>query len=206
MADESCERLMSLVNSLLDISRLEAGQMPLEREPVLLAQLAQSVIQQMQPVSEHQMVRLDLQVADQVPLVEADAELVSRVLVNLVDNALKHSFANSAVTVQIVPEPGDEDAASRYVRCTVLDEGTGIPVEHREKIFERFAQLDGRRRGAGLGLAFCRLAIQSHGGRIWVEDNPAEQGSAFSFTLPVLPQEVLSQFDSDSTEQSTLES
>jgi PAS domain S-box-containing protein len=206
MADESCERLMSLVNSLLDISRLEAGQMPLELEPVLLAQLAQSVIQQMQPVSEHQVVRLELQVADQVPPIEADAELVSRVLVNLVDNALKHSFSGSAVIIQLALEPGDEEAARRYVRCTVLDEGTGIPSEHREKIFERFAQLDGRRRGAGLGLAFCRLAIQSHGGRIWVEDNPAEQGSAFSFTLPVLPQEVLSKFDSDSAEQSTLES
>jgi NtrC-family two-component system sensor histidine kinase KinB len=74
----------------------------------------------------------------------------------------------------------------------VLDMGPGIPLKYRETIFERFAQLGGRRRGTGLGLAFCRLAVQAHGGRIWVEDNPRGQGSAFSFTLPVAPSEELS--------------
>jgi NtrC-family two-component system sensor histidine kinase KinB len=215
MSDESCNRLMVLVNSLLDISRLEAGQMPLELGPVLLPQLAQAVVQQMEPVAEHQMVALQLR-ASQVPPVEADSELVSRVLVNLVDNALKHSFADSTVTIEIAPEPveggarrpttSDAEAPQRCVRCTVLDMGPGIPNEHREKIFERFAQLDGRRRGAGLGLAFCRLTIQAHGGRIWVEDNPEGQGSAFAFTLPVLPLEVLSRLNPDLAEQSTFES
>jgi signal transduction histidine kinase len=68
--------------------------------------------------------------------------------------------------------------------------GSGIPAEFRERIFERFAQLGGRRKGTGLGLTFCRLARQAHGGKIWVEDNPRGKGSAFSFTLPVAHVEV----------------
>ena len=79
--------------------------------------------------------------------------------------------------------------------CTVLDVGPGIPVEHRETIFERFAQLGGRRRGAGLGLTFCQLTVQAHGGRIWIEGNPEGQGSAFHFTLPVVPVETLAMLD-----------
>jgi PAS domain S-box-containing protein len=236
MASESCDRLMSLVDSLLDISRLEAGQMPLERQPILLPQLAQSVIQQMQPLAEREAVALQLHAISHIPPVEADQDLISRVLVNLIDNALKHSPNNGIVTVKIVPVSfkaaanlaGPDEALARprpveahgvrsrgaaelspvssggpatvsaaeplaqTVRCTVLDMGPGIPPKYRETIFERFAQLGGRRRGTGLGLAFCRLVVQAHGGRIWVDDNPRGQGSAFNFTLPVVPPEELS--------------
>ena len=215
LADESCSRLITLVGSLLDISRLEAGQMPLERQLLLLPQLAQSVIQQMEPVAEDHNITLQLQSASPMPPVEADEELVSRVLVNLVDNALKHTSDNSTVTVKIAPEfveeepgqaglDGEAESPRQYVRCTVLDQGPGIPDEHRDTVFERFAQLNGRRRGAGLGLAFCRLTIQAHGGRIWIQDNPGGQGSAFAFTLPVLSLEVLSRLDT--AQQSTFES
>lgn len=214
MSDESCNRLMALVNSLLDISRLEAGQMPLECQLVSLPQLAQSVIQQMTSMAEHQRVTLQLQLVSQVPPVDVDAELVSRVLVNLVDNALKHSPGDGTVTIQIAPEPireepsrsslDEEAPRQQYVRCTVLDMGPGIPEEDREKVFDRFAQLGGRRRGAGLGLAFCRLTVQAHGGRIWIEDNPAGQGSAFVFTLPTLSLETLARLDT--AQQSTFES
>jgi NtrC-family two-component system sensor histidine kinase KinB len=205
-ADQSCDRLLSLVDSLLDISRLEAGQMPLQRQPVLLPQLTQSVIKQMQPLAERQMVILELETVNHVPPVDADHELVSRVLVNLIDNALKHSPPNSTVTVRIVPEsrpePGEmgtetyaassADLVGPVVRCTVLDWGPGIPPEYRSRVFERFAQLGGRRRGKGLGLAFCQLAVHAHGGHIWVDDNPTHQGSAFHFTLPVVLPEPLS--------------
>jgi len=195
MADQSCDQLMLLVDSLLDISRLEAGQMPLHPQPILLPQLAQSVVQQMRPLAARDMVTLQLRTDAQVPPVEADHELVSRVLVNLVDNALKYSPQSGQVIIEMSPyssRSSESNAGARCVRCTVLDEGPGIPKEYRETIFERFSQLGSRRRGTGLGLTFCRLAVQAHGGHIWVEDNPAGKGSAFSFTLPVVPSEFLS--------------
>ena len=186
MADQSCERLMSLVDSLLDISRLESGQMPLERQPLDLLHLTQSVVDQMAPLAERDLLTLHLQTLTLLPLVDADAELISRVLVNLLDNALKHSPRRGEVTVKIVPEFNEtKDPTDQFVSCTVLDMGPGIPAESRQRIFERFAQLDGRRRGKGLGLAFCKLAVQAHGGRIWIDDNPRGRGSAFHFTLPV---------------------
>jgi NtrC-family two-component system sensor histidine kinase KinB len=206
MANQSCERLMSLVDSLLDISRLEAGQMPLERQPVLLDRLAQSVIEQTRPLAEQEKVTLQLQTVSQVPPVDADYELIGRVLVNLLDNAIKHSPRNGLVNIKITsrssvapwsdqgiaqPSSNTEELPQDMVLCAVLDMGPGIPSEHRERVFERFAQLDGRRRGKGLGLAFCRLALQAHGGRIWVEDNPRGKGSAFIFTLPAVPAELL---------------
>ncbi len=214
MANESCNHLMLLVDSLLDISRLEAGHMPLERHPVLLPQLAHSAIQQMKPLAQRERVALELDAVPQTPPVYADHELINRVLVNLLDNALKHSPSNSAVTVAIVPESisreqdrsdtivGATDTPSPTVRCMVLDMGPGIPNEYRQRVFERFAQLDGRRRGKGLGLAFCKLAVQAHGGRIWVEDNPKGRGSAFCFTLPVVPPELFPLDGLDSVGQS----
>jgi PAS domain S-box-containing protein len=212
LAHQSCGNLMALVDSLLDISRLEAGQMPLERQPVLLPKLAQSVIQQMKHLAEREMVTLELQTAADISPVYVDHELISRVLVNLVDNALKYSSRNSTVTVKIVLEADAReqgltesetvlaesiDLSSRSVRCTVLDTGPGIPSEYRKRVFQRFAQLDDRRKGKGLGLAFCELAVQAHGGRIWVTDNPSGQGSAFSFTLPIVSPEFIMPSNSD---------
>jgi NtrC-family two-component system sensor histidine kinase KinB len=209
MATQSCNHLMSLVDSLLDISRLEAGQMPLERHPILLPQLVQSVVHRMKPLAESESVALELRSVSLVPPVFADYELISRVLVNLIDNALKHSPANGAVIVEVASHEvassfgtesaGSSDSAAevteppeQYVRCTVLDSGSGIPPESRQRVFERFAQLDGRRRGKGLGLAFCQLAVRAHGGQIWVDDNPQGPGSAFSFLLPIVPSDMFS--------------
>jgi PAS domain S-box-containing protein len=216
MANEACNRLMSLVDSLLDISRLEAGQMPLDKQPNLLPLLVTSTVQQMKPIAKREMVALEVQTVSDVPPVNVDAELIGRVLVNLIDNAVKHSPRNSTVVIKVMPEragdghgPPDlpaepvvaSDAAVQSVRCVVLDTGPGIPQEYRHRVFERFAQLDGRRRGKGLGLAFCRLAIQAHGGRIWVEDNPEGQGSAFVFSLTAVPPELLATGNPDHIER-----
>ena len=142
LASQSCNRLMSLVESFLDISRLEAGQMPLDRHPIVLSEVAQSVIQQMKPVAELEMVALRLQAAPQVQPVDANQELISRVLINLIDNAIKHSPRNSTVAVEIGQErvKGERgfadsslglmdsaDSASPSVWCTVLDVG---PASH----------------------------------------------------------------------------
>jgi len=109
------------------------------------------------------------------------------VLTNLVDNALKFTPARGKVTVMAERAPGEEG----FIRCAVRDTGPGIPPEYRERIFDRFVQVQdartGRRRGTGLGLTFCRLVVEAHGGRIWVESEEG-QGSTFYFTLPVSEQ------------------
>jgi signal transduction histidine kinase len=112
-----------------------------------------------------------------------DEEKIGRVLTNLVDNAIKFTPPDGQVTIMAEPAPGEVGR----IRCGVRDTGTGIPAEYHERIFERFTQGPGkvnRRRGTGLGLTFCRLMVEAHGGRIWVESQTG-QGSTFYFTLPL---------------------
>jgi signal transduction histidine kinase len=109
-----------------------------------------------------------------------DLGKITRVFSNLVDNALKFSPSGSKVIIRAGVH-GKED-----VLVQVIDQGPGVPDEYREQIFERFTQIpgvQGRRRGTGLGLTFCRLAVEAHGGQIWVESNP-EGGSIFNLVLP----------------------
>ncbi|MCK4962472.1 MAG: ATP-binding protein, partial [Anaerolineales bacterium] len=125
---------------------------------------------------------LNLNVADGLPEVTADDEKLRRVLSNLLDNALKFTPAGGQIDLKVKCE-GEE------VIITVADTGPGVPEEFRERIFKRFAQVPGvagRRRGTGLGLAFSKMAVTAHGGKIWVEDNPGG-GSAFRIQLPLHP-------------------
>jgi signal transduction histidine kinase len=122
------------------------------------------------------------EVPDGLPQAHADYGKIQRVLINLVDNALKYTPSGEQVTV----------SAARYgtnaIMVKVFDSGPGVPEEFREKIFERFSQVPGQRgrtRGSGLGLTFCRLAVRAHGGRIWVEPRSGG-GSVFAFTLPTI--------------------
>jgi signal transduction histidine kinase len=113
--------------------------------------------------------------------VVADREKIERVLVNLLDNALKYTPENGRIWVQT-----GQKADRMWV--SISDTGPGIPAEDRERIFERFTQGTGdklKRRGFGLGLAYCRLAVEAHGGRIWIQDGPDGIGSRFTFTLPL---------------------
>ncbi len=130
--------------------------------------------------------RLTVDIPDALPVLDTDADKIERVLLNLVDNAIKFTPAGGEVIVQAHPA-GDRDAPDGYVRVEVKDTGPGIPDDSKERLFDRFTQLDGvrgRRRGTGLGLTYCRLAVEAHGGRIWVEDNP-QGGAIFAFTLPL---------------------
>lgn len=183
----SSKRLLNLVDSLLDLSKLEAGRMHLEQKPLPLAGVAGSVVSDLVQTANMQDVILINETSAELPEVYIDQEKIERVLTNLIDNALKFTPAGGRVTVRgnLTGEVNGEGL--RYVLCQVLDTGPGIPDDYRERIFDRFAQVkgrQGRRRGTGLGLTFCKLAVEAHGGRIWVENRP-EGGSAFSFTLPV---------------------
>jgi signal transduction histidine kinase len=131
-------------------------------------------------------VQISIEIPPGLPVLFADAEKVERILLNLVDNAIKFTPSGGQVVVSAYP-PGKRGAEDRFVRIEVRDTGPGIPDQHKERLFDRFAQLDGQRghrRGTGLGLAFCRLAVEAHGGQIWIEDQP-QGGAIFAFTLPV---------------------
>jgi signal transduction histidine kinase len=98
------------------------------------------------------------------------------------------------VVIEAYP-PGRVDIEEGFIRVEVRDTGPGIPDEYKERLFDRFTQVDGqhgRRRGTGLGLTFCRLAVEAHGGRIWVENNP-QGGAIFAFTLPVIELDAASE-------------
>jgi signal transduction histidine kinase len=172
--------MIHLIESLLEISRMQSGEIGLDFSSVNISRLIDSLVSDYLPQAQELDIRLTSSVASGIPPVQADESKINRVLANLVDNAVK--FTPAGGNIHIAAEvTGDQ------VKIQVSDSGPGIPVEYREKIFERFAQIPGRRgrkRGSGLGLAFCKIAVNAHGGQIWVEPRPGG-GSVFSFTLPL---------------------
>lgn len=176
----SVRRMQRLVDTLLDIARLEEGAMALGLLPLDLGVLVGEVLAEEHPLAEKKGVALESRLPEGLPAILADHDVLLRVLINLVDNALKFTPRGERVWVAAGPEP-------EGVRVEVVDAGPGIPVAERARVFEKFTQVQGRaetRRGVGLGLAFCRMAVEAHGGHIWVEDGPGGRGSRFVFTLP----------------------
>lgn len=175
----SCGSLLeNMVNTLLDVSRLEEGKMPLHREKADIDVLIQKALQSLGSLTK-QVVLIHRKSALPI-LVHCDVNLVARIVANLVGNAIKFTPEGGQVVVS---------AESRGVaaRICVADTGSGIPLEYRHKIFEKFGQVETRQQrkmySTGLGLTFCKLAVEAHGGEIGVESEPG-QGSAFWFTLP----------------------
>ncbi len=183
----STRKLLDLVNSLLDISRFEHGQMRLDTEFAALRPLADSALEPLAPLANDQGVLIRNDIPNELPLVRVEEDQITRVFTNLIDNAIKFSPLGSQVVISARLQLNGR-GEPQFVVCSVRDAGPGIPPEHRERIFERFIQISEgleRRRGTGLGLAFCKLVVEAHGGSIWVEDAPDGAGSQFSFTLPV---------------------
>ncbi|MFQ6100593.1 MAG: ATP-binding protein [Anaerolineae bacterium] len=176
----SVRRMLHLVDTLLDITRLEGGQMTLRLLPLELSSVVEGVIAEEGTLARHSGLVLESHLSADLPVVLADRDVLQRVLINLVDNAIKFTPSGGRVWVEARPD-------AEGVRVEVIDTGPGIPLEERERIFEKFTQVQGRvgkRRGSGLGLAFCRMAMQAHGGGMWVEDGPEGKGSRFVFILP----------------------
>lgn len=180
----SGRRMLTLINSLLDLPRLEHREMPLQLTAVNVVELGQAALAEMQLFAQRRQVTLSLEIEQGEQLVQADRELTQRILLNLLGNAVKYSPTDSTVTLQTTPTKEGK------LIFTVLDQGPGIPPQWRKKVFDKFAQVEARQSsvsltGSGVGLNFCQLAVKAQGGKIWVDDNPkSEQGAAFSFTLP----------------------
>jgi signal transduction histidine kinase len=175
------ERLGRLVVQLLDLSRLESGDVPLERERVDLAPLVSQVLSEIEVARPDRRVALNDAIPEDLPPVYADRERVHQVLFNLLDNAVRFTPSGGRVTVTASRHDGSVDVA-------VADTGPGIRAEHLPRVFERFYRVDEARSrddgGTGIGLAIARSVVEAHGGRIWAESRPGE-GSTFTFELPV---------------------
>lgn len=175
----SAWRMLGLVNTILDLSKLEAGKMQLNREPVVLTSLLEQIFRIESPLAIRREVLLLNNVPFDLPIVQADHMLIGRVLQNLVDNALKYSPEGSHVEVNARFEAGQQ-----MVEISVHDQGTGISPEAKSRLFQKFSS-GGKERGTGLGLAFCRTVIEAHGGTIWADSGDNGKGATFSFTLPL---------------------
>jgi NtrC-family two-component system sensor histidine kinase KinB len=181
IALRSTERIRRLTESLLDINRLEAGQVISNLHPVSLFSLVEESIDVVLPTVKSKEIELLVQVSPDLPYVLVDADMIRRVLINLFENAIKFTPSKEKIWVNGWLEAG-------FVRLSVKDSGPGIASADQDRIFEKFTRLEQANglRGLGLGLAFCRLAVTGHGGRIWVESEMGK-GSSFIFTLPVAP-------------------
>lgn len=210
VAIRAARRQMDLIHDLLDLQRLEEGKIPLSPHRTDLNKVIRSAVTEATVQAGWREVALHVALPADLPPVRADAALVERVLNNLLDNALRHTPAGGQVRISAEVVGGDPSSAplkagseegngspqaeQQQVVVRVADTGTGVPEQHREAIFDKYQQAMSRRIGsrgsAGLGLAFCRMAVEAQGGRIWVDNQPG-WGAVFSFTLPLFSDQVL---------------
>lgn len=184
MAQHGNEQLLDMINQLLDISRLESAQISLRLEPIAVSDLLQRVAERFAPLAQATGLDLQVEVEPDLPPLQADVALIGRVLSNLVDNAIK--FTPNGGQVRLWARRASPDSPAGIL-LGVRDTGPGIPAEYQGQLFKKFLQIQSqasRRRGTGLGLYFCRLVANSHGGQIWVESQ-AGQGSNFILRLPL---------------------
>jgi PAS domain S-box-containing protein len=175
---EEADRLHHLIDNLLDASRLEAGKLPLEREPLFVDTLAERVVERFRTQTDvHD---IEVEFPSDFPDIEGDPRRLEQVLNNLLSNAIKYSPEGGRI--EITGRSTDEE-----VVVTVTDQGVGIPFEEQPHIFESFfrgsREYQQQTAGAGLGLYLAKAIVEAHGGQIWVESNPGE-GASFSFALP----------------------
>lgn len=176
------QQMSHLIDNILDVSRLESGQMPLTRTAVSLEELIAAVVNAQRPIAAEKQLHLTHAVAPDLPPAWADAELLERVLQNLLDNAIK--FTPSGGDVHITARPAQSEDRSPRIKIQVADTGPGIPQGLRQKLFQKFATGNVKGAGSGLGLAFSKLVVEAHGGEIWVT-SPPDGGAVFNLTVPV---------------------
>jgi PAS domain S-box-containing protein len=185
VASHSTDRIQRLVDSLLDINRLESGQSIAEQSEARAEDIVRAAVSDVSPSAAGRRQTVAVALVEPLPVLWVDAGMIRRVLINLLENAIKYSKSDTRIEI----------GAKKFgesVQFWVQDQGPGIPADEQKRVFEKFARLKAgphRPSGLGIGLAFCRTAVQAHGGAIWIESEEGH-GSRFVFTLPVKPPRV----------------
>jgi signal transduction histidine kinase len=179
LASQSTRQMTRMVKGLLDIDRLEQSSAVLNKRRTPLQPLLDEAIGLVRPVATEAEQELTSDYDGVLPDVQIDADMITRVLVNLMENAVKHTPSGGQVMLRV-------STKRDVVTLSVCDTGPGIPPNHMREVFDKYYRIRhvDAPTGVGLGLAFCRLAIEAHGGRIWVENQP-NSGAMFTFTLPL---------------------
>jgi len=201
IAYQGSQTMLEMVNTLLDISKMEQGRMNLNLEPLSPYALVDEAIERLRASIQQRRINLVQNLAISLPPIEADRDKIVRVLQNLIDNAVKFSPERGMVTIggrylalashvagdvhPDLPFALPEMEAGEWLIYWVRDEGPGIPPQYHARIFEKFGQVQQQKsRGTGLGLTFCKLAVEAHKGKIWLQSREG-LGSTFAFALPV---------------------
>lgn len=181
---QEANRLQELIDHLLDLSRLEAGMLPIELEPHSLQKIIDDVLPQFQAIAQKH--TLSIRIPETLPPVSVDSKRIAQVLVNLVHNAAKYTPTGSEITLIA-------SLRRKFVQVSVIDQGPGIPATERKRVFQAFRRGSDEEnsavKGAGLGLAICKGLVEAHGGRIWIKKQ-ATPGTTISFTIPIVSANV----------------
>lgn len=180
--------MLEMVDSLMDINRAEVGKFFIDAEAMRIEYLSAEIIMQLEPLAVQRGIDLLVSAEKDLPAVWGDEEILRRVLVNLLDNAMKFTPKGGRVQLTLTSRPATETHDEGII-AQIEDDGPGIPADQKARIFDRFITFNrggGQVRGTGLGLTFCKLAIEAHEGHIWVDDSD-NGGSVFSFTVPGIP-------------------
>jgi signal transduction histidine kinase len=190
---EKGDQLLQLITGILDISRMEAGEMRLDKAPFDLDEVVTVALSTIAPHARRKKLQMACSVPPALPLVFGDRDKIRQVLLNLLGNAVKFTPEGGKIEVTaapstIVPVPAAD--SPRAVRVSVRDSGIGVPPEHQKRVFDPFFQVDNSSTreygGTGLGLSIVKRLVEAHGGVVWV-DSEAGKGSTFSFTIPLAP-------------------
>ena len=203
-SEQSCARLIKIINSLLDLSRIETGKLELFYQDYDLAANLKQVVSQMKEFSKRKQLSVVVKLEKNLPGLRCDREKINQVVTNLLENAIKYTHAGGKIYISAGPYVWDKNGGVRTGRTDlspssanpanavmfqVSDNGIGISPEHHQEIFDQFTQVPSNqmdRSGLGLGLAITKRIIEAHGGRIWV-DSQVNSGSRFTFLMPLGP-------------------
>jgi signal transduction histidine kinase len=186
---EECDKLMQLIDNILEVSRIEAGALRIYPEPIQIYEVLDRAATETRRRSPEVFLEVKYPPVNEIPYVQGDSQRIIQVLRNLIQNAIKYTPQDPHIVLELSLMPDIQEDGRKMVQISVKDNGIGLTQENRDRIFERFYRVDTgsarRTEGTGLGLAICKGIVEAHGGQLWVESEGRGKGSSFYFTLPV---------------------